>query len=118
MFCVCQCAIHGSVLFDVVYEVKCIHPTEVLSFTDFLGFDLLQVTYSPRRSKNVSLTHGEGVERFWSFLRMFSPITKEMSVHKRNDALTDASIHYGENLVAKYGNSCHHAYLDMSRCYV
>lgn len=81
----------------------------MLGFTDFIGFYLLQVSYSPRRSKNVGLTDGEGVERFWSFLRMFSSITKEMSVDKRSDALTDASIHYGEHLVAKYGNSCHHA---------
>lgn len=40
----------------------------------------------------------------WSFMRQFSTITKEMSVDKRVDALTDAAIYYGEHLVVKYGN--------------
>ncbi|XP_028417977.1 uncharacterized protein LOC114542684 isoform X2 [Dendronephthya gigantea] len=62
-----------------------------------------QVKYSPRRTENIGLTDGEGVERLWSFMRQFSAITKEMSVDKRVDVLTDASIHYGEHLVAKYG---------------
>ncbi|XP_068699772.1 uncharacterized protein [Montipora foliosa] len=57
-----------------------------------------QVQFSPRRTPNVGLTDGEGVERFWSYLRQFSTITKEMSVDKRVDVLTDASLHYGEHL--------------------
>lgn len=36
-------------------------------------------------------------------MRHFSTVTKEMSVDKRVDVLTDAAIYYGENLVAKYG---------------
>ncbi|XP_028414296.1 uncharacterized protein LOC114537451 [Dendronephthya gigantea] len=64
-----------------------------------------QVKYSPRRKAECWLTDGEGVERFWSFLRQFSSITKEMSVDKRSDVLTDATIHYGEHLVAKFGPS-------------
>ncbi|KAJ7375262.1 hypothetical protein OS493_002009 [Desmophyllum pertusum] len=62
-----------------------------------------QVQFSPRRTSNIGLTDGEGVERFWSFLRQFSAITKEMSVDKRNDVLTDASLHYGEHLFHKFG---------------
>jgi len=49
------------------------------------------------------LTDGEGVERFWAFLRQFSTITKEMSVDKRNDVLTDAALHYGEHLSSRFG---------------
>jgi len=37
------------------------------------------VKFSPRRTKVVGLTDGEGAERLWSFLREFSRITKEMS---------------------------------------
>lgn len=58
----------------------------------------LKVQFSPRRTPNIGLTDGEGVERFWSYLRQFSTITKEMSVDKRVDILTDASLHYGEHL--------------------
>jgi hypothetical protein len=54
--------------------------------------------YSPKRCKNVGLTDGEGVERLWSFLRLFSKMTKEMSKDKRIDVLTDAALHYGEHL--------------------
>ncbi|XP_068758161.1 uncharacterized protein [Montipora capricornis] len=57
-----------------------------------------QVQFIPRRTPNVGLTDGEGVERFWSYLRQFSTITKEMSVDKRVNVLTDASLHYGEHL--------------------
>lgn len=61
--------------------------------------------YSPRRCKNVGLTDGEGVERLWSFLRLFSKMTKEMSIDKRNDALTNAALHYGEHLFKRFGTS-------------
>ena len=59
--------------------------------------------YSPRRSKNVGLTDGEGVERLWSFMRQFAKMTKEMSVDKRTDVLTDAAVHYGEHLFKRFG---------------
>lgn len=61
-----------------------------------------QVQFSPRRTINIGLTDGEGVERFWSYLRQFSTITKEMSVNKRTDVLTDASLHYGEHLLHRF----------------
>ncbi|XP_044181302.1 uncharacterized protein LOC114971817 [Acropora millepora] len=61
-----------------------------------------QVQFSPRRTPNIGLTDGEGVERFWSYLRQFSTITKEMSVDKRVDVLTDASLHYGEHLFYRF----------------
>ena len=54
----------------------------------------LKMKYSPRRSKNIGLTDGEGVERLWSFMRRFAKMTKEMSIDKRTDVLTDAAVHY------------------------
>ncbi|XP_078353471.1 uncharacterized protein LOC144638149 isoform X2 [Oculina patagonica] len=62
-----------------------------------------QVKFSPRRTKGVGLTDGEGTERLWSFLRDFSTITKEMSPEKRIDTLTDGVLHYGKGLVKKLG---------------
>ena len=59
--------------------------------------------YSPRRTRDVGLTDGEGVERLWSYMRQFSKITKEMSVDKRTDVLTDAALYYGERLFYRFG---------------
>jgi len=61
------------------------------------------VKFSPRRTKGVGLTDGEGTERLWSFLREFSRITKEMSPEKRTDTLTDGLLHYGRGIVKKLG---------------
>lgn len=61
-----------------------------------------QVQFSLRQTPNIGLTDGEGVERFWSYLHQFSTITKEMSVDKRVDVLTDASLHYGEHLFYRF----------------
>lgn len=63
----------------------------------------MQVKFSPRRTKGVGLTDGEGTERLWSFLRDFSAITKEMSPEKRIDTLTDGLLHYGKGIVKKLG---------------
>lgn len=71
----------------------------------YLSIFCFQVQYSPRRTPDIGLTDGEGVERFWSYLRQFSTITKEMSVDKRNDVLTDSSLHYGEHLMYRFGNT-------------
>ena len=49
------------------------------------------------------LSGGEGVERFWSFLRQFSRITKEMATDKRIYVLTDATIHDREHLLKIFG---------------
>ena len=57
-----------------------------------------KVQFSPRRTKSIGLTDGKGVvKQFWAYLRQFLSITKEMSVDKRNDFLTDAALHYGEH---------------------
>ena len=42
-----------------------------------------------------------------SYLRQFSTITKEMSVDKRVDVFTDASLHYGEHLFYRFGMNKH-----------
>ena len=63
----------------------------------------MQVKFSPRRTKGVGLTDGEGTERLWSFLRDFSTITKEMSPEKRIDTLNDGLLHYGKGIVKKLG---------------
>ena len=42
-----------------------------------------------------------------SYLRQFSTITKEMSVDKRVDVFTDASLHYGEHLFYRFGMKKH-----------
>ncbi|XP_022807378.1 uncharacterized protein LOC111344414 [Stylophora pistillata] len=54
------------------------------------------------RTPNIGLTDGEGVERFRSYLCQFSTITKEMSVDKRVDVLTDALLHYGKHLFYRF----------------
>ena len=66
--------------------------------------------YSPRRSKNVGLTDGEGVERLWSFMRQFAKMTKEMPIDKRTDVLTDAAVHYGEHLFKRFGMYLFYSY--------
>ena len=60
--------------------------------------------YSPRKTSNVGLTDGEGVERLWSFMRQFHKITKEMSADKRHDVLTDAALHYDEHVLSHLRN--------------
>ena len=61
--------------------------------------------YSPRKTPNLGLTDGEGVERLWSFMRHFAKITKKMSADKRDDVLTDAALHYGEHVLSHLGKS-------------
>ena len=72
-----------------------------------------KVQFSPRQTKSICLTDGEGVERFWAYLRQFSSITKEMSVDKRNDVLTDAALHYGEHLFSRFGMNNSNGYSNM-----
>lgn len=64
----------------------------------------LQILYGPRRTKNLGLTDGEGIERLWSYLGKFSSITKEMSPENRTDLLTDGLIYYGQKIKDKLGN--------------
>ncbi|KAI8515552.1 hypothetical protein Bbelb_063650, partial [Branchiostoma belcheri] len=49
---------------------------------------------SPRRKEGFGLSDGEVVERLWSYLRKFKPISKEMTPSHRSDLLTDALLHY------------------------
>ena len=72
-----------------------------------------KVQFSPRQTKSIGLTDGEGVERFWAYLRQFSSITKEMSIDKRNDVLTDAALHYGEQLFSRFGMNNSNGYSNM-----
>jgi hypothetical protein len=46
--------------------------------------------------ENLGLTDGEAMERLWSYLRPFSPITKEMTPSHRIDLLTDALLRYAD----------------------
>ncbi|XP_078608414.1 uncharacterized protein LOC144880223 [Branchiostoma floridae x Branchiostoma japonicum] len=53
-----------------------------------------QILYSTRRKDGFGLTDGEGMERLWSYLRLFSRSTKEMTPTHRIDLLTDALLHF------------------------
>ncbi|XP_052086482.1 uncharacterized protein LOC127723773 [Mytilus californianus] len=64
-----------------------------------------QILYGPRRTKNLGLTDGEGIERLWSYLGKFSSITKEMSPENRTDLLTDGLIYYGQKIKDKLGDT-------------
>jgi Kyakuja-Dileera-Zisupton transposase len=55
-----------------------------------------KVSYGSARVGNLGLTDGEAMERLWSYLRPFSPITKEMTESHRVDLLTDALLHYAD----------------------
>ena len=57
-----------------------------------------QVKYSPGRMSDIGLTDGESLERLWSYLGIFSNITKEMTPENRIDLLTDALLHYGRRI--------------------
>ncbi len=54
----------------------------------------IQVEFNPRRLPGYGLTDGEGIERLWSYMRPFGPITKEMTPSHRTDLLTDALLHF------------------------
>jgi len=53
---------------------------------------------------NLGLTDGEAMERLWSYLRPFSPITKEMTPSHRTDLLTDALLHHAQRKKMNMGN--------------
>lgn len=74
---------------------------------------LLQATYSPRRIVGLGRVDGEGLERFWSYLRHFSPITKQMTRAHRIDLLTDACIHFASRKIDALG-----LYVEITHCVV
>ena len=43
------------------------------------------------------LSDGEGVERLWSYMRRFAPMSKEMRPSHRIDVLSDALKHYARS---------------------
>lgn len=70
----------------------------------FNGFNgIFKMLYSPRRLQGVGLTDGEGIERFWSYLRKFSKMTKEMTSANREDMLTFAILHHCNKLRKQLG---------------
>lgn len=60
-----------------------------------------QVHYGPRRTEGIGLTHGESLERLWSYLGKFSKVTKEMTPENRIDLPVDDLIHYGSKIESK-----------------
>jgi hypothetical protein len=54
----------------------------------------VQIEYNPRRINGIGRVDGEAVERFWSFVRHYAPMTKEMTPSHRIDLLTDGFIYY------------------------
>lgn len=67
------------------------------------SFYVLQVTYNPRRIEGLGRVDGEGLERFWSYLRHFSSITKQMTTAHRIDLLTDACIYFASRKIEALG---------------
>ncbi|KAK6187290.1 hypothetical protein SNE40_005353 [Patella caerulea] len=63
-----------------------------------------QLTYGQRYVPSTGLVDGEGIERFWSYLRPFKKITKEMTLNNRSDLLTEAMIYSTEKTIIKIGN--------------
>ena len=51
--------------------------------------------FSPRRCEGIGLSDGETMERFWSYLRRFSKMTKEMRPSHRIDVSSSAILYYG-----------------------
>ncbi|KAK6168562.1 hypothetical protein SNE40_021070 [Patella caerulea] len=62
-----------------------------------------QLNFGQRCVEFTGLCDGEGIERFWSFLRPFKKISKEMTVNNRNDLLTEALMYYSDKSIVKIG---------------
>lgn len=50
---------------------------------------------NPQNVTGFGLSDGKAVERLWSYLRRFAPMTKEMRPAHRIDVLSHVIIHYG-----------------------
>lgn len=51
----------------------------------------------------MGLSDGEGMERLWSYLRLFNKMTKEMTPEHRTDLLVDALLHHTNKVKVKLG---------------
>ena len=59
-----------------------------------MSHNFSQIEFNPRNISGFGLSDGEVMERLWSYLRRFSPMTKEMRPSHRIDVLTDGLLHY------------------------
>ena len=59
---------------------------------------------NPRNIVEFGLSDGEGVERLWSYMRRFAPMTKEMRPSHRTDVLTDALKYYARSSYCNIGD--------------
>ena len=58
---------------------------------------------NPRRLPGFGLQDGEQLERLWSYLRGFAPITKEMTLSHRREMLTMAIHHFAKKKMSSIG---------------
>lgn len=61
------------------------------------------VVYNPRHLENLGLSDGETLEKLWSYLQKFSPMTKEMRPSHRIDVLSDALKYYSHKAISGLG---------------
>ena len=59
---------------------------------------------NPRRMKGFGLTDGEQLERLWSYLRLFSKISKEQTAGHRKELLAMALLNYAQKKMDAIGN--------------
>ncbi len=64
-----------------------------------------QVNFSPRRIKNMGLTDGESLERLWSYLGKFVPMTRYMRPNHRLDILAYSLENLSDNMTINLGKS-------------
>ena len=57
-----------------------------------------------RYLEEFGLSDGETLERLWSYLRRFAPMTKEMRPSHRIDVLSDALKYYAHKSISGLGN--------------
>jgi len=60
--------------------------------------------------KGFGLVDGETMERMWSYLRMFSKITKEMTPGHRIEQLSHALLHYSYRKIMSLGELCYYVH--------
>ena len=65
----------------------------------------IKVLRNPRNIPEYGLSDGEVVERLWSYLRRFAPMTKEMRPAHRVDVLSHALLHYKRCASANIGTA-------------
>ena len=70
---------------------------------DNLIFEMFQISYSTRTCTGIGRVDGEAMERLWSYLRHFAPMTKEMTASHRIDLLTDACLYYAARKIDGLG---------------